>query len=97
MCCKKDNLGQTQKVSVIKNCLGGEDLQLIATLTLDEQEACNSEKGFILSMVSLLQNKYYFLSMKSFHFLQVGFISFIILITTVIGGTFSIGPDEADL
>ena len=39
------NLGQTEKVLVIKKWLGREGLQLIATLTDEEQEACNSEKA----------------------------------------------------
>ena len=39
------NLGQRGKVSVIKNWLGREGPQLIATLTQDEQEICNNEKG----------------------------------------------------
>ena len=39
------NLGQTEKVCIIKNWPGREDLQLIATLTQEEQEACNYEKG----------------------------------------------------
>ena len=39
------NLGQAEKVSVIKNWLGGEGLQLIVTLTKEEQDTCNDEKG----------------------------------------------------
>ena len=39
------NVGQTGKVLVIKIWLGIEGLQLIATLTDEEQEACNLEKG----------------------------------------------------
>ena len=39
------NLGQTKKLSIIKNWQGIQDLQLIATLTQDEKEACNNEKG----------------------------------------------------
>ena len=39
------NLGQREIVSVIKNWLGREGLQLIVTLTKEEQEACNDEKG----------------------------------------------------
>ena len=39
------NLGQTERVSVIKNWLGREGLQLIATLTQEEHEAGNDEKG----------------------------------------------------
>ena len=37
------HLGQTEKVSVIKNWLGREGLQLIAAHTDKEQEACNNE------------------------------------------------------
>ena len=39
------NLGQAEKVSVIKSWLGREGLQLIATLTKGEQDVCNDEKG----------------------------------------------------
>ena len=39
------NLGQAEKVSIIKNWLGREGLQLISTLTQEEQEACNNEQG----------------------------------------------------
>ena len=39
------NLGQTEKVSLIKNWLGREGLQLRTTLTQDKQEACTNEKG----------------------------------------------------
>ena len=39
------NFCQTEKVLVINNWLGREGLQLIATLTDEEQEACNNEKG----------------------------------------------------
>ena len=39
------NVGQTEKVSVIKNWLGGEGLQLIATLTKKEQDMANDEKS----------------------------------------------------
>ena len=39
------NLDQMEKVSIIKNWLGREGLQLIGTLTQDEQKACNNEKG----------------------------------------------------
>ena len=39
------NLGQTEKLSVIKNWLGRDDLQLIATLTQAEQVTCNNEMG----------------------------------------------------
>ena len=39
------NLGQTEKVLVIKNWLCREGLQLIATLTDEEQEACNNENS----------------------------------------------------
>ena len=38
------NLGQTEKVSITKNWLGREGLQLIATLTQEEQEAYNNKK-----------------------------------------------------
>ena len=39
------NLDQTEKVSIIKNWLGREGLQVVATLTQDEQEAYNNDKG----------------------------------------------------
>ena len=39
------NSCQTEKVSVIKNWLGREGLQLLAALTDKIQEACNNEKG----------------------------------------------------
>ena len=39
------NLGQTEKVSIIKSWLGRESLKLIETLTQDEQEACHNEKA----------------------------------------------------
>ena len=39
------SLGYIEKVSVIKNWLGREGLQLIATNTQKEQEACNNEKA----------------------------------------------------
>ena len=39
------NWGHTERVLVIKIWLGREGLQLIATLTQEEQEACNDEKG----------------------------------------------------
>ena len=38
------NFGQTERVSYIKNWVCREGLQLIATLTQEEQEACNDEK-----------------------------------------------------
>ena len=41
------NLSQTEKVSVIKKWIDRKGLQLIATLTLEEQEACNNEMGLI--------------------------------------------------
>ena len=41
------NMDQTERVSVIKNWLGREGLQLIATLTQNEQETWNNEKAFI--------------------------------------------------
>ena len=37
------NLGQTERVSVIKNWLGREGLQQKATLTEKEKEACIDE------------------------------------------------------
>ena len=43
--CENYKMGQTEKVSIKKNWLGREGLQLIATLTQEEQEACNNEKG----------------------------------------------------
>ena len=39
------NLGQTERVSVIKNWLGREGLQLIATLRKEEQNVCNDDKS----------------------------------------------------
>ena len=39
------NMGKTEKVSIIKNWLGREGLQLIGTLTQDEQHTCSNEKG----------------------------------------------------
>ena len=42
-------LGQTEKVSVIKIWLEREGLHLIATLTDEEQEACNNEKGLFIT------------------------------------------------
>ena len=39
------NLGQTERVSMIKNWLGREGLQLIATLTNEEQNSCHDDKG----------------------------------------------------
>ena len=39
------NVGQTERLSTIKHWLGREGLQLIATLTQEEQEACNNEKS----------------------------------------------------
>ena len=39
------NLGQIERLLVIKNWQGREGLQLIATLTQEEQESCNDEKG----------------------------------------------------
>ena len=39
------NISQTKRVLIIKNCLGRQGLQLLETLTLTEQEACNNEEG----------------------------------------------------
>ena len=39
------NLGQTERVSFIRNWLGRDILQLIATLTQEEQLACNDKKS----------------------------------------------------
>ena len=39
------NLGQTERAFVIKNWQDREGLQLTATLTQEEQEAYNDEKG----------------------------------------------------
>ena len=39
------NLGQREGVSVIKNWVDREGLQLMAHLTKEEQDGCNDEKG----------------------------------------------------
>ena len=52
------SLGQTEKVSIIKNWLGREVLQLIATLTQDKQEACNNEKGLFDMLNRKLKPQY---------------------------------------
>ena len=39
------NLGETERAFVIKNWQGREGLELTATLTQEEQEAYNDEKG----------------------------------------------------
>ena len=39
--------GQTEKVSIIKNWLSRDGLQLIATPTQDEQETCNNENNLL--------------------------------------------------
>ena len=53
------NLGQTERVSVIKNWLGREDLQLTATLiTQEEQEACNDEKGLFKTLNTKIKPQY---------------------------------------
>ena len=52
------NLGQTEKVSAIKNWLGREGLQFIATLTQDQQEACNYERGLFDMLNRKFQPQY---------------------------------------
>ena len=49
------NLGQTDKVSIIKNWLGREGLQLIATFTQEEQETCNNEQGLFDTLKKKIQ------------------------------------------
>ena len=44
-------LGQTEKESILKNWLGREGLQLIATLTQDEQEPCNNEMVYLTCFI----------------------------------------------
>ena len=44
------SLGQTDRVSVIKNCLGGEGLQLTVTLTKEEQNVCNDDKSLFKTL-----------------------------------------------
>ena len=41
------NLGQTERVSVSKNLLGGEGLQIIVTLTGEELNVCNDDKSLL--------------------------------------------------
>ena len=48
------NLGQIERVLVIKNLLGREGLQLIATLTIEEQDTCNDEKGLFETLMKKL-------------------------------------------
>ena len=51
-------LGQTDKVSIIKDWLGREGLQLIGTLSQDEQEACNNKKGLFDMFTRKFKPKY---------------------------------------
>ena len=39
------NVSQMERVSIIKNWLGKQGLQLLDTLIQAEQEACNDEEG----------------------------------------------------
>ena len=41
------NFDQREKVSVLKNWLGRESLQLITTLTQEQQEACNNKTNVL--------------------------------------------------
>ena len=52
------NLGKTEKVSIIKNWLGIEGLQLTATRTQEEQEACNNEKDLFNTFNRILKHQY---------------------------------------
>ena len=52
------NLSQRKRISVIKNWLGREGQQLIATLTQEEQEACNNEKGLFKTLNKKLKPQY---------------------------------------
>ena len=65
------NLGQTERVLNIKNWLGKEGLQLIATLTQEEQEACNDKKGLFKTLNKNFKPQYNE-TIKSFSILQIG-------------------------
>ena len=44
---QKFNIIQTERVSIIKNWLGGQVLQCLETLIKAEQERCSEEEKFI--------------------------------------------------
>ena len=48
------NLGQSKRVSVIRNWLGKEGLQLIVALTKEEQDLCSDEKSLFEKYLSLI-------------------------------------------
>ena len=52
------NLGQTEKVLIIKTWLGREGLHLKATLTDKEQESCNNMKGLFDALNRKLKPQY---------------------------------------
>ena len=64
------NLHQTEKVSIIRNWQGREGLQLVATLTQDEQEACNNEKS-LFNMLNRKFKPHYNETMKSLQFCKL--------------------------
>ena len=52
------NLGQTERVLVIRNWLGRVGLQPKATLTQEEQEAYNDEKGCLNNKIKKFKPEY---------------------------------------
>ena len=64
------NQGQTEKVYIIKNWIGREGLQLIATLSQEEQEACSNEKGLFDTLNRKFKPQYNE-TIKSLHFCKL--------------------------